>query len=115
MSVRELHKSLVSDTDGGGLKYSRYEDDNILISNYTIRSLLPPQLKQVSARYKIVCVCEFCISAKSIHSSLLSWCDRYLKQQKYKNQNSQNRSPGEKVNQIYKRYKNTVMPHVRHI
>ena len=26
-----------------------------------------------------MCCCECCISAKSIHSSLLSWSDRYLK------------------------------------
>ena len=67
MSVRELHNSFVGDTNSGGLKYSRDEDDNIIIFDSTLRSLLPPQLKQVSARYKIMCGCECCISAKSIH------------------------------------------------
>ena len=72
VSVRELHNSLVSDTNDDGLKDSRDEDDNIIISDYTLRSLLPPQLKKMSARYKIMCGCECCISAKSIHSSFLS-------------------------------------------
>ena len=78
MSVRELHNSLLSNSNDGSLKDARDEDGTILISNSTLRSLLPPQLKQMSARYKIMCGCECCISAKIIHSSLLSWRDRYL-------------------------------------
>ena len=69
----------------------------------------------MSARYKVVCGCECCIYAKSIHSSLLSWCDRYLKKIKDKIQNSQSRRSGEKAHNIYTTYKNTVMPHGRHI
>ena len=34
---------------------------------------------------------------------------------KHKNQNSQSRSSGEKANHIYETYKNTVIPHGRHI
>ena len=75
VSVREIHNSIVSDPNYGGLKDARYEYDNIIISDYKLRSLLPSQLK----RYKVMCGCECCISAKSIHSSLLSWRDRYLK------------------------------------
>ena len=72
VSVRELYNILVSDPNDGGIKDARDEDGKIIISDSTLRSLLPPQLKQMSARYKIVCGCECCISAKSIHSSLLS-------------------------------------------
>ena len=82
--VREMHNSLVSDPNNGGLKYARDEDDNIIISDSTLRSLLPPQLKQISARYKVMCGCECCISDKIIHSSLISWSDRYLKNSKIK-------------------------------
>ena len=42
VSVRELHNSLVSDPNDGGIKNYRYEDDNIIISDSTLRSLLPP-------------------------------------------------------------------------
>ena len=41
VSVRELHNSLVSDTNGGGIKDARDEDDKIIISDSTLRSLLP--------------------------------------------------------------------------
>ena len=49
VSVRELNNSLLSYPNDGGLKDSRDENDNISISDSTFRSLLPPQLKQISA------------------------------------------------------------------
>ena len=58
MSVRELHNSLLSDPNYGGLKDARDEDGKIIISDSTLSSLLPPQLKQMSARYNIMCGCE---------------------------------------------------------
>ena len=79
VSVRKLHNSLVSDTNDSGLKDARDEDGKIIISDSKLRSLFPPQLKQNSARYKVMYGCECCISDKSIHSSLLSWRDRYMK------------------------------------
>ena len=58
MSIRELHNSLLSDSNNSGLKDARDEDGKIIISDSTLRSLLPPQLKKMSARYKIMCGCE---------------------------------------------------------
>ena len=58
MPVRELHNIIVSDPNDGGIKDSRGEDDNIIITDSTLFSLFPPQLKQISARYKIMCGCE---------------------------------------------------------
>ena len=46
VSVRELHNSLVSDPNDGGLKDARDEDGKIIINDSTLRSLLPPQLKK---------------------------------------------------------------------
>ena len=46
VSVRELQNSLVSDPNDGGIKYARDEDSKIIISDSTLRSLLPPQLKK---------------------------------------------------------------------
>ena len=43
VSVRELHNRIVSDPYDGGIKYSRDEDDIIIISDSNLRSLLPPQ------------------------------------------------------------------------
>ena len=115
MSVRELHNSLVSDPNDGGLKDARDEDGKIIISDSTLRSLFPPQLKQMYTHYKIMCGCECCISAKSIHFSLLSWRDRSFKKLKDQSQNAQCKRSGDKEHQIYRTYKNTVMPHESHI
>ena len=46
VSVRELHNSLVSDPNYGGIKDARDEDCKIIISDSTLRSLFPPQLKK---------------------------------------------------------------------
>ena len=45
VSVIEPHNILVSYPDGGGLKYSRDKYDNIIISESTLHSQVPPQLK----------------------------------------------------------------------
>ena len=58
VSVRELYNSLVIYPKYGGLKDARDEDDNIIISDSTLCSLFPPQLKQISARYNVMCGCE---------------------------------------------------------
>ena len=68
VSVRELHNSLISDPNDIGIKDARGEDNNIIISDSTLRSLLQPKLRQISARYKVMCSCKCSIYAKSIHS-----------------------------------------------
>ena len=49
VSVRELHNRLVSYPNYGGLKDARDEDDNIIISDSTLQTLLPPQFKKMVA------------------------------------------------------------------
>ena len=46
VSVREPHKNLVSATKCGLLKEARDKNDNIIISDSTLRSLFPPQIKK---------------------------------------------------------------------
>ena len=81
VSVRKLHNNLVGDPNYGGLNEARDENNYIIISDSTLRTLLPPQLKQISEQYRVVCGCECCIYYKSIHASLISWRYRYLKNQ----------------------------------
>ena len=54
MSVIKLHNSLVGDPNDGDLKDAMDEEDDIIVSDFTLRSILPPQLKQISDRYKFV-------------------------------------------------------------
>ena len=100
-SVRELHNSIVGPPEEGGLKKAVDSDNNIIISDYTLQSIIPPQLKNMSERHKVMCGLECCIYAKSIHSSLLSWRDLYLRKLNYLSQNAQNRRSGEKSNNLF--------------
>ena len=46
VSIRELYNNFFSDTKDSGLKKERDEYDNIIISDSTFSSLLPPKLKK---------------------------------------------------------------------
>ena len=48
VSIIELHNSLGSDLDDGVLKESTDADNNIIISDSTLHSLFPSQLKNCS-------------------------------------------------------------------
>ena len=71
VSVWLLHNSMVTPPEEGGLKDAVDVDNNIIISDLTPRSIITPQLKNMSARHKVMCSCECCISTKSMNSSLL--------------------------------------------
>ena len=57
MSIIEIHNNLVSDTSEGGIKEERDEENNIIISDSTLRSLLSPRVIFLS-RYKVMYGCE---------------------------------------------------------
>ena len=50
VSVRELHNRYVIYPNDGSIKDDRDEENNIIISDYTLRTFLPFQLKQMSAQ-----------------------------------------------------------------
>ena len=56
--VWELHNIMASPPKEGGLKESRYVDNNRIISDLTLLSIMPPQFKNMYARYKVMCGCE---------------------------------------------------------
>ena len=61
-----------------------------------------------------MCGCECCISAKSMHLSLLSRREIYMKKIKDQSCNEKNRRSGETANHIFETYKNSVMTHGKH-
>ena len=67
MFIQELHNSMVIKPEEGGLKEARYKENNFIISDSTLRNILPTQLKNMSARYKVMRGCDYCIYAKSMH------------------------------------------------
>ena len=97
LSFRELHNSLVGDQVDGCIKKARYADNNITISYCTLRSLMPPQFKTNSSRYKFMCGCECFISDKSIHSHYYHGVIRILKTQRSNPTLSKQKVLGEKL------------------
>ena len=62
--VRELHNDLISQVTGGivdGMPSARDEKGKVLISDTALRYLLPPQLKPMTERHKVMCGCEVCL------------------------------------------------------
>ena len=111
VSAIELHNRMVSPPKEGGLKEAIYADNNNIISDSTLHNILPHQLKKMTPRYKVICGCECCISAKSMHYFLLTWRDLHLKHHKNRSHNEQNRRSGEISSRIFETYKNSVRPH----
>ena len=68
VSVREISNSMLSLPEEGGLREARYAYNNIINSDSTQRSIIPPQLNKMYERYKFMCGCECCIFAKSNHA-----------------------------------------------
>ena len=93
-SAQEIHNSMVSPQEEDGPEEARDSDNSIIIIDSTLWSILPPQINKMSARYKVICGFECCISAKIIHPSLLSWRDCYLRKINNLSQTGQNRSSG---------------------
>ena len=78
-SVRELHNDLLSDDNLVGLKNARDCNGNPLISDNKLRLLLPPHLRMMSDRYKIMCGCETCTQMYNLHSSYNRYVHRLVK------------------------------------
>ena len=57
VSVSKLHNSIASPPKEGGRKEASEAENNIIISDSTLQSILPFQLKNMSARYKVICSC----------------------------------------------------------
>ena len=53
-------------------------ENNIIISDHTIREIMPPQLKNIYAHHKVMCGCDCFVYEKLIHSYLLSWSYFYM-------------------------------------
>ena len=63
---------MVSQAEEGGPKESRDIENDTIISDLTLRNIIPTQIKNMTWQYKFMCGCECCIYYKSMHESLLS-------------------------------------------
>ena len=73
----ELNNIMLILPEEGRLKEVRYAENYIIISDSNLHIILPPQLKNMTSRYKVMCNCECFINTKIIHSYLLIWKYKY--------------------------------------
>ena len=62
-----------------------------------------------------MCGCDCFVSSKSMHSSLLTWRNFFLKNHKDRSKNAPHRRSGKISSHIFETYKNSVQPHGCHI
>ena len=93
----------------------RYPDNNIIISDSTLRNILPPQLKKITPQSNVLWSCECFIYAKIMHYFLLTWRDLHLNHLKDRSHNAQKQRSGEISSRIFETYKNAVRPYGYHI
>ena len=69
ISIRELHNDLLSKPPIG-LAEVYDTEGNCLISDTSLNSLMPPHVKKMSNKYKMMCGCEICILIKGMQKDL---------------------------------------------
>ena len=55
LSVQELHNIMLSTPEEGGLNGAIDADNNIIIIDSMLQSMIPPQIKKMPVRYKVMC------------------------------------------------------------
>lgn len=78
VQMRELHNDFLSDGPLG-LKETKDENGNALISDTALSCLRPPQVKPMTDRCKVMCGCKICITIKQQQESLNLFCLRVLR------------------------------------
>ena len=64
-SIRKLHNEIFASPDDGGLLGARHSKTNdVILSDTTINSLAPPQLRLMTSNHKMMCGCAICKTSK---------------------------------------------------
>ena len=94
-SVRELHNDLYCPILGLGNKVTDDNGDR-LVSDTMFRSILPPELRPLTNRYKEVCCCELCQIFHYIHSGHNSFRSQQLHEMEREMKKMPDDTPSEK-------------------
>ena len=80
ISVRELHNDMLLPENKGGFAGVRDADGCIIISDTTLRKLLPKELRPATETHKQLCGCELCNTAASLQKTLNAFWSQNLQQ-----------------------------------
>ena len=73
ISVRNLHNDMVRPVSQGGLSEARDRNNNIVISDYVLCYILPPNLRNISLCKKSMYGYNVFTYTNSIHAYLITW------------------------------------------
>ena len=71
--------------------------------------MMPPQVRKFSNKHKIMCGCEVCITANSMHTSLLAWHTRVATKLQKQAENSGHCYSAGALQQCYESYHDQIM------
>jgi hypothetical protein len=108
--VRELHNDLILPPKDGGLAVARDVSGNVIISDTSLRRLLPTELRVATESHKQLCGCEICLTARSHQLSLNAWRQRYVKKLKENADNIEDVSIKRSARIRVQNYRETVLP-----
>eukprot|EP00978_Attheya_sp_CCMP212_P025069 scaffold79890_cov67-Attheya_sp.AAC.1 len=92
-STRQLHNEMIAPPDQGGLQGARHHTSNdVIISDTMLRSLVPPELRPMTDRHKIMCGCTICYTSKYLQTSLNAWRRKQMKDMEVQANASRSRS-----------------------
>jgi hypothetical protein len=77
--VRELHNDMLLPVNKGGFAGAFDENGSVIISDTTLRKLLPKELRPATETHKQLCGCELCITVASLQKTLNAFRLRSLK------------------------------------
>ena len=105
---------MASPLEESGLKEARDEENNIIISDSTLRNILPTQQNKSPLDTKL-CMGVIVTVAKKMHSSLLSWREHFLKNLNIKAVMHKTEGLVKSLISLFETYKNSIMPHGEHM
>ena len=79
LPIRELHAQMIKPQEHGGLNEVRDDNGKVIVSEYSLRKILPKNIKPMSKQKRLLCGCESCITADLLQSSLNAWRQKHLK------------------------------------
>ena len=115
VSVRELYNDCIKPEDEGGLKEARDASGKVIIGLTALRYLMPPQVKKITNSHKVMCGCEVCISAASLHESLKAWRLQHLKWLHVMMEGTSNLCSSSSTKEWYNTYKDVEYPNNKHV
>ena len=108
--ICELHSDLIKPAQDGGLAEARDDNGRVIISDFNLCKLIPPNVKPMSKQRRILCGCEICVSADILQHSINAWRTKHLKRlEDFINIRRRSHSDVKTIER-YNKYKNDAFP-----